>query len=212
MASIPKRQKTIDGCYGFRSLSYGRLAYCEVANMRPFRLSGKLATCFSMVFLTLLCRAELRTGPRSVLAQSLSASSRDVLDAKQQHFSNYAQDFLDFEKSAEIGSVEFEAANDLQTVAQETIDVLSTSSVFVQIYDNLSYGDDRSKTKLPILTQFAYYSKQLELQAKRTMPLRLHKDRAVVRKNLIGPLTFIKDKPMGVFGVPQFYTEKGRTN
>src|ERR1019366_6721676 len=36
--------------------------------------------------------------------------------------------------------------------------------------------------------------------------------RALVRKNFIGPLTFIKDKPMGVFGVPQFYTEKGRTN
>jgi hypothetical protein len=136
--------------------------------MKPIRMSSGLAVCSSVVLLALLCCAELRTGSRSMLAQLQPASSSYFPEAKQKHFRDYQKDFLDFEKSAQNSTVELAVANDLQTAARETQTSIDTASLLIQIYENLSCSEDRTRTKLVLYTQFAAYSKELDLAVSQT--------------------------------------------
>jgi hypothetical protein len=95
-----------------------------------------------------------------VPAQVRSQPNRTTLVKKQQKFSHYGQDFLDFAKS------EYEPSFDLGQVASTNVERLDSAKTLLEIYDNLSCPQDRTAPRELIQSEFVFYSKEVALDIK----------------------------------------------
>lgn len=92
----------------------------------------------------------------------------DRLAAKQTQFRVYANDFLDFAKSAhdENGTFEHQIALDLNMVASEEADFVDAFSDLVELQDEMKCAQDRTAVSARVDNRAAYYRGLMQNQLK----------------------------------------------
>jgi hypothetical protein len=94
-----------------------------------------------------------------ILAQTRQEPNSARMDAAIKRFGSYGRDFLDFAKSSEGDSYsrEWETAMSLHSVASEIYEHLSTASVLLDIYNDLTCPGDKARAKVRIESQLNFY-------------------------------------------------------
>ncbi len=91
-------------------------------------------------------------------AQTAPQSFAEIVIVKQRRFVDYHQTFVNFGKSASGSADEYEVAMALGTVASRTGEYLAAIHTLLEIYSDLSCGEDRARVRPLIERELVFYS------------------------------------------------------
>ena len=112
----------------------------------------------------ILCASLLPRGDGIASPQVKPQSSYDLLAAKQQHFLQYNQDFLDFAKAEEGGPKAY-STDHLLSVAEK---VTTQVQAALEVHGDLACPEDKTRIRSFLRMKFVSYGRQMDLSAEET--------------------------------------------